>query len=65
MAKCASCGKEFDFPNYLVSSGSARAAKGREMFPTCPYCGFNLNEGKKKIVDARSRVEKLVGGRME
>jgi DNA-directed RNA polymerase subunit RPC12/RpoP len=61
MAKCASCGKEFEFPNYLMPPGPA--GKGKEIYPTCPYCGFNLNEDKRKRPDARSRVEKLVGGK--
>jgi DNA-directed RNA polymerase subunit RPC12/RpoP len=60
MAKCTSCGKEFEFPNYLMASRSV--GKDKEIYPTCPYCGFNLNEGKKKTANARSRVEKLVGG---
>jgi len=62
MTKCASCGKEFEFPNYFMPSGAA--GKSREIYPTCPYCGFNLNEGKKQKLDARSRVERLVGGKI-
>ena len=62
MTKCASCGKEFEFPNYFMPSGPA--GKGREVHPTCPYCGVNLNEGKRAKPDARSRAEKLVGGKI-
>lgn len=60
MAKCVSCGKEFEFPNYFMASGPA--GKGREIYPSCPYCGVNLNEGKRQKPDALSHAEKLVGG---
>jgi len=63
MAKCASCGKEFEFPNYFMPSKAV--GEGREIYPSCPYCGFNLNEGKRQKIDARMRAEKLVGGKIE
>ena len=63
MAKCPFCGKEFEFPNYLMLTGTS--SKGRDLVPTCPYCSLNLNEGKKEKPDARGRAEKLVGGKIE
>lgn len=63
MVKCASCGKEFEFPNYLIPSGSVGESK--EIYPTCPYYGSNRNECKKKTTDARDKVERLIGGRMD
>jgi|GEM_PF-3434240 len=65
MAKCASCGKEFEFPNYFMPSGSSSRGKGKEIYPTCPNCGVNLNEGKREKQDAVSRAEKLFGGKIE
>ncbi|MCJ7631714.1 hypothetical protein MUP77_04835 [Candidatus Bathyarchaeota archaeon] len=62
MVKYASCGKEFEFPNYLIPSGSVSESK--EIYPTCPYYGSNLNECKKKTIDARGKVERLVARAM-